>query len=134
MTELFRRISWLLNRRRAECELAEEMDAHLAESEADGRRNPAFGSTLRHLESTREVWGWTWIDRLFQDLSYALRLLRKSRPSSSLHSSYSPWALALTSLPFAFCSLKSPPPSATPTPSSNSPAGSPMAPATPSPG
>jgi predicted permease len=78
MTELFRRISWLLNRQRAERELAEEMDAHLAESEADGRRNPAFGSTLRHLESTREVWGWTWIDRLFQDLSYALRLLRKS--------------------------------------------------------
>jgi len=78
MTELFRRIFWLLNRRRAERELAEEMDAHRAESEADGRRNPAFGSTLRHFESTREVWGWTWIDRLFQDLSYALRLLRKS--------------------------------------------------------
>jgi predicted permease len=78
MTELYRRICWLLNRRRAERELAEEMYAHLAESESDGRRNPAFGSTLRHLESTREVWGWTWIDRLFQDLSYALRLLRKS--------------------------------------------------------
>ena len=83
MTDLFRRISWLLNRRRAERELAEEMDAHLAESEAAGRRNPAFGSTLRHLESTREVWGWTWIDRLFQDLSYALRILRQS-PSFAL--------------------------------------------------
>lgn len=78
MTELFRRISRLINRRRAERELAEEMDAHLAESEADGRRNPNFGSSLRHLESSREVWGWTWIDRLFQDLSYALRLIRRS--------------------------------------------------------
>ncbi len=78
MIELVRRVRWLLNRRRAERELAEEMDAHRAESEAVGRPSPAFGSTLRHLETTREVWGWTWIDRLFQDSRYALRILRRS--------------------------------------------------------
>ncbi len=78
MTELYRRLLWLLNRHRAERELAEEMDAHRAESEADGHRNPTFGSTLRHIETTREVWGWTWIDRLLQDLRYALRVLRQS--------------------------------------------------------
>ena len=87
MTELFRRILWLLNRHRAERELAEEMDAHLAESEADGRRNLAFGSTLRHLESTREVWGWTWIDRLLQDLVTPSASFANPRPSPSLRSS-----------------------------------------------
>jgi hypothetical protein len=44
------------------------MEAHRAESEADGHRNPAFDSTLCHDETTREVWGWTWMDRLLQDL------------------------------------------------------------------
>jgi predicted permease len=37
-----------------------------------------FGNTLRLREEARDAWGWTWIDRLTQDLSYALRMLRKS--------------------------------------------------------
>jgi predicted permease len=78
MHEFFRRITWLLTRRRAERELAEEMAAHRAEAEAEGHPSAAFGNTIRHFETTREIWGWTWIDRLFQDLRYATRLLRKS--------------------------------------------------------
>src|SRR5580704_3533899 len=78
MTEFIRRIRYLLNRRRMERELAEEMAAHREEAEANGDANPAFGSPMRQIETTREVWGWTWLDRMFQDLRYGLRLLRKS--------------------------------------------------------
>src|SRR5262249_44725319 len=42
------------------------------------RENRPFGNTLHLREVAREAWGWTWIDRLSQDLSYASRLLRKS--------------------------------------------------------
>jgi hypothetical protein len=38
----------------------------------------AFGNTTLIKEQTHEAWGWTWIDRLFQDLRYGLGLLRKS--------------------------------------------------------
>ena len=40
-----------------------------------GRR---FGNTLLLREEAREAWGWTWLDRLAQDLRYAVRTLRKS--------------------------------------------------------
>jgi putative ABC transport system permease protein len=37
-----------------------------------------LGNTALIKESVREVWGWTWLERLFQDLRYAVRGLRKS--------------------------------------------------------
>ena len=37
-----------------------------------------FGNTLRLREEAREAWGWTWIERLSQDLRFAARLLRRS--------------------------------------------------------
>ncbi len=51
-------------------EAAEQGDAHAA------RR--AFGNVTRVHEEVREMWGWTWLDRLAQDLRYAQRTLRKS--------------------------------------------------------
>jgi predicted permease len=79
MTELFRRIQYLLNRRRLERELSEEMAGHREMmTEAKSDVDPVFGSQLRLIESSREVWGWCWLDRLFQDLRYGLRLLWKS--------------------------------------------------------
>src|ERR1035441_334265 len=78
MTELFRRVRYLLNRRRLERELSEEMAAHREMMAAS-----AFGSQLRLMESSREIWGWGWLDHLFQDLHYGLRLLRRS-PGCSL--------------------------------------------------
>ena len=35
-------------------------------------------NTLLLREQSRDAWGWTWIDRLAQDLRYAARMLRGS--------------------------------------------------------
>ena len=75
MIEFFRRLRYLLNRRRFDRELASDLEFHREMAAAESR---PFGNTLRLREEAREAWGWTWIDRLSQDLSYAFRLLRKS--------------------------------------------------------
>jgi predicted permease len=74
MNQIFRRLHYLLNRRRLDRELAGEMEFH--RDMAGG--NAHFGNTLRLREESRDAWGWTWIDRLSQDLRYAFRKLRKS--------------------------------------------------------
>jgi hypothetical protein len=75
MSEFFRRLRYLLNRRRFDRELASDLEFHREMAAAENR---PFGNTLHLREEAREAWGWTWIDRLSQDLSYAFRLLRKS--------------------------------------------------------
>jgi predicted permease len=75
MNEFFRRLRYLLNRRRFDQELAGDLEFH---REMAARENRPFGNTLHLREEAREAWGWTWIDRLSQDLRYAFRLLRKS--------------------------------------------------------
>jgi predicted permease len=78
MTELFRRIHYLLNRARLERELREEMAEHQEQARAAGAGQDSFGSPTHFIEVTRDVWGWNWLDRLFQDLHYGFRVLRKS--------------------------------------------------------
>src|SRR5215204_1896813 len=73
--ELRRRAWYLLNRRRIEQELREEMDAH---REMKGDSRPRFGNTLRLREESADVWGWAWLDRLAQDLRFGARLLRRA--------------------------------------------------------
>jgi predicted permease len=74
--ELFRRIWFLLNRRRFERSLEGEMEFH---REMMGREAGAgFGSTLRLREQARDVWGWDWLDHLWRDLRHGVRSLRKS--------------------------------------------------------
>jgi predicted permease len=76
MGELFRRIRYLIHRRRYDAELASDMEFHREMAARAGRRN--FGNVLRMEEQAREAWGWTWLDDLMQDLRYALRVFAKS--------------------------------------------------------
>jgi predicted permease len=74
--KLLRRIHFLLNRRRLERELADEMAAH-REMLPEERRQ-AFGGGMRLREDARDAWGWVWLDRLWQDSAYAMRTFRRS--------------------------------------------------------
>jgi putative ABC transport system permease protein len=71
MSELLRRLSYLVNRGRRDDELRLDMEAHRAMMDKPGR----FGSALQWHEASRDVWGWRWLDDLGQDIRYALRSL-----------------------------------------------------------
>jgi predicted permease len=75
MNELFRRLRYLLQRRRFDRELANDLDFHREMAEREG---VPLGNALQLREQARDAWGWTWIDRFAQDLRYAARMLRKS--------------------------------------------------------
>ena len=81
MSENLRKLLWLFTRRRREEELEEEIAFHLAE-EAEERGYQAARRDLGNLglikEDTRQMWGWTWVDQVMQDLRYALRTMLKS--------------------------------------------------------
>ncbi len=76
MGELFRRFRYLLHRRQFDAELESDMAFHREMAERAGNRN--FGNALRMREQSREAWGWTWLDRLQQDLEYGVRILARS--------------------------------------------------------
>src|SRR5512134_3458864 len=76
MRIFLRRLHYLLNRRRFDQELANDLQFH---REMSGRNeNMPLGNPLRLREEARDAWGWTWIDRFGQDVRYAVRRLRKS--------------------------------------------------------
>ena len=64
MNEFFRRLRYLLNRRRFDQELAGDMEFHREMAAREGGMH--FGNTLRLREEARDAWGWTWIDRFGQ--------------------------------------------------------------------
>ncbi len=80
------RIHGLFGRTRQEEELAEEIRLHLEMEEQENRKAgmPAeearyaalckFGNTLR----AREMWRWVWVETLFEDIRYGLRMLLKN--------------------------------------------------------
>src|SRR5216684_7292298 len=59
-------------------EAEEQQEAGIPSEEATYAARRAFGNTTLVTEDVRETWGWTWLERLIQDLRFGLRQLRKS--------------------------------------------------------
>jgi predicted permease len=76
MKNLTRRLRYLLNRRRFDQDLANDMEFHREMAAREGNRN--FGNALRLREEARDEWGWLWIDSFLLDLRYAARMLQRS--------------------------------------------------------
>jgi predicted permease len=76
MRQLFRRLRYLLSRSRFDRELQADMEFHCEMAAAGGGAH--FGSVLRLREEARDAWGWTWIERLQQDVRYGFRVLARS--------------------------------------------------------
>jgi predicted permease len=73
--ELFRRLQYLLHWRQRSQELESDMDFHREMMAQQDRKN--FGNRLRLREAAHEAWGWNWLERLGQDLRYAVRQMRR---------------------------------------------------------
>jgi predicted permease len=54
----------------------EERGATVDEARAAARRE--FGNVGLVKETTRDVWGWTWAERTWQDVRYGLRMMRRN--------------------------------------------------------
>jgi predicted permease len=59
-------------------DIAEEIESHLRMAEQDGIPRGEFGNELLIRETTRDVWGWTWLEALVRDLRFALRQMRRA--------------------------------------------------------
>lgn len=82
--------SSLWNRRRREDDLEreirdhldleseEQLDAGLVPQQARVAARRSFGNATLIKEDTREAWGWTWLERFWQDMRYGARVLRQS--------------------------------------------------------
>lgn len=73
MGEMWRKLRFILGRRRLEQELDEEMRYH---AEMTGRAR--FGNLTLLKEKSRREWGFHWLETCGQDLRFARRLLGKS--------------------------------------------------------
>ncbi len=77
-------------RRRKEGELEEEVRSHLemaakervargdTTEQAEGAARREFGNVELVKEVTRDVWGWRWLEDLYEDARFGLRMLWKN--------------------------------------------------------
>ena len=87
---------WPSWRRRQDEELDEEIRAHMAMAvsdriergeaveDAERRVRVEFGNVSLVKETTREMWGWTWLERIVQDVRYGIRLMARSRAFTAM--------------------------------------------------
>src|SRR5690242_3078312 len=61
-----------------EAEAAEQQEAGLSSEEARYAAQRALGNSTLVKEEVREMWGWTSLERFWQDLRYGVRQLRLS--------------------------------------------------------
>ncbi len=70
--------------RHIEFEAQQNIDAGMSPEEARYAALRKFGNASLAAEQSREIWGWLWLERFFQDLRYALRGLAKSPAFTSV--------------------------------------------------
>jgi hypothetical protein len=67
-----------------ELEAQEQQECGLSPDDARYAARRAFGNAASVQELTREAWGWTWLERLGQDLRYALRSLLRAPAAATV--------------------------------------------------
>lgn len=70
------------SRRQKERDLEDELESHIAMAVREGMDPDAtrreFGNRTLVQETTRQMWAWGSIERLRQDVRYALRMMRRT--------------------------------------------------------
>jgi macrolide transport system ATP-binding/permease protein len=59
-------------------ETQENIEAGMSPEEARHAAMRKFGNVLLAKDKSRDIWGWRWLERLWQDVNFSLRMLRKS--------------------------------------------------------
>src|SRR6202163_2151681 len=81
-----------------ECETQDNIERGMSPEEARYAAVRKFGNVTRVKEETREVWSLVWLEQLFEDIRFGLRMLRKSPAFAAVAISRWHWALAQTQL------------------------------------
>jgi putative ABC transport system permease protein len=88
---LLRRLWYLVRQRGADAALAEEIELHrelterdlerrgLTSTEASVEARRRLGNATLVRDDARDVWGWSWLQDIWQDVRFAARLLAKDR-------------------------------------------------------